>query len=123
MSNIRQQRVSNMLYEELGVLIGNELEDPNLSLVNVTGVDISRDLRNAKVYVGHENAEVSKTDLLRSLKRASAFLRSQIAIRCGLRHVPELAFHYDETPVRAARIDELLKQIAAEREENSVEEP
>lgn len=111
-----------MLFEELSILIGNELEDPNLSLVNVTSVDVSRDLRNVKVYVDHENAEVSRIELLRSLRKATTFLRSQIAIRCGLRHVPQLMFDYDETPERAARISELLKQIAAERENNQIGE-
>jgi len=110
-----------MLYEELGIMIGNELEDPNLSLTNVTGVDVSRDLRNVKVYVVHQNPDVPKSTLIRHLKRASSFLRNQIAIRCGLRHVPELSFHYDETPERSARVDELLRQLAAEREAKQAE--
>jgi len=109
-----------MLFEELGIMISSELEDPNLSLTNVTSVDVSRDLRNVKVYVVHQNPDVPKSKLIKHLKKASSFLRNQIAIRCGLRHVPELSFHYDEAPERAARVDALLRQIAAEREPGSM---
>ncbi len=115
MSTIRQQRVAELLFEELSILIGSELADPRLSLVRVTNVDVSRDLRNVNVYVTHDDEELSKRDILQGLRHATSFLRRQIAVRCSLRAVPELAFHYDDTPEKAARIDELLRQIAAGR--------
>ena len=105
-----------MLYEELSIMIGNELENPRLSLITVTNVNISRDLRNAKVYVHHQNEEVSPEQVLSGLRRAEPFLRSQLAVRTALRAVPELLFYYDDSPERAARVEELLSQIAAERE-------
>lgn len=119
MTTIRQERVSELLYQELSILIGNELEDPRLSLLTVTRVDVSRDLRSVKVFVTHSDDEVSRRAVLAGLKRATPFLRRQVAQRCGLRVVPEMLFYYDDTPERAARVDELLRQIAAEREERS----
>lgn len=118
MTTIRQQRVAELLYEELSILIGHELDDPDLSLLTVTHVEISQDLRNAKVYVHHQNDEVTRRTVLRGLKRATPFMRRQIAQRVNLRAVPELLFYYDDTPERAARVDELLRRIAAEREAN-----
>ncbi|GIV76013.1 30S ribosome-binding factor RbfA [Litorilinea aerophila] len=115
MPTIRQQRVAELLFEELSLVIGGELADPKLSLVTVTNVDVSRDLRHAKVYVSHDDEEVSRRELLRRLKRATPYMRAQIAARCNLRMVPELLFYYDDTPEKAARIDALLQQIAAER--------
>src|SRR5690606_21568789 len=112
MTTIRQQRVAEMLFQELSILIGNELADPNLSLVQVTSVDVSRDLRNVKVYVSHDDDEVTKNQVIKGLRRATPFLRRQIAIRCTLRAVPELLFYYDDTPERAARVTALLRQIA-----------
>lgn len=112
---IRQQRVAELLFQELSVLIGSELADPRLSLVRVTNVDVSRDLRNVSVHVSHDDDEVAKRDVLMGLRNATPFIRRQIAERCTLRVVPELIFHYDETPERAARVDALLRQIAAER--------
>ncbi|MBV7332796.1 30S ribosome-binding factor RbfA [Chloroflexi bacterium TSY] len=116
MTTIRQQRVSNLLFEELSILIGSELEDPRLSLVTVTSVVISRDLRNAKIYINHQDDEVSQSDVLQGLTNAAGYMRRQIAERCGLRVAPELLFYYDDTPEKAARVDELLRKIAQERE-------
>lgn len=115
MSTIRQQRVSELLFEELSIMIANELSDPRLSLVRVTGVDVSRDLRNVKVQVTHDDDELSKREVLEGLRHAMPYLRRQLAVRCSLRAVPELNFYYDDTPERAARVDELLRQIAADR--------
>ena len=115
MTTIRQQRVAELLYEELSIMVGNELDNPKLSLVQVTRVEISRDLRNAKVYVNHQQDEVSAREVMKNLQRAAPYLRSQLAERCGLRMVPELHFGYDDLPNKAARVDELLRKIASER--------
>jgi ribosome-binding factor A len=119
MSTIRQQRVAELLFEELSIMIANELNDPRLSLVRVTNVDVSRDLRNVKVYVAHDDEELSKRDVIQGLRHATPFLRRQLAVRCSLRAVPELSFHYDDTPEKAARVDELLRQIATNRSQNA----
>ena len=115
MTTIRQQRVTELLYEELSIMVANELDDPKLSLVTVLGVQVSKDLRNAKVYVNHQEEEVSRKEVLKGLERATPYLRSQLAERCSLRMVPELLFYYDDTPEKAARVDEILRQIAEER--------
>ncbi len=116
MATIRQERVSQLLFQELSIIISNDLEDPRLSLLTVTNLDVSRDLRTVKIYVNHADETVSRRAVLTGLKNAGAYMRRQIAERCGLRVVPELIFYYDESPERAARVDELLRQIAAERE-------
>jgi len=119
MKSIRQQRVSELLYEELSIMISNELDDPRLSLVTVTGVDVSRDLRNVKVFVSHQQEDVSRETMLKHLRRAIPYLRSQLAERCSLRLVPELLFYYDDLPEKAERVQEILQQIAHEREETT----
>lgn len=119
MSTIRQQRVTELLYQELSIMVANELDDPKLSLVTVLGVQVSRDLRNVKVFVNHQQEDVSRRDVLKGLERATPYLRGQLAERCSLRLVPELLFYYDDTPEKAARVDELLRQIAQEREQSS----
>jgi ribosome-binding factor A len=57
---------------------------------------------------------VSQRALLKALTRATPYIRGQIAERCGLRVVPEVFFYYDDAPARAARVDELLRQISAQ---------
>ena len=120
MPTIRQQRVSELLFEELSIMIGNELTDPRLLLVQVTSVVVSKDLRNVKVYVSHDNEEATKEEVLRGLRHATPFLRRQIATRCTLRSVPELLFYYDDTPEKAAKVESLLRQISAQRSESGV---
>ena len=114
-SEIRQQRVAELLFEELSIMVAGELNDPRISLTEVVKVDISKDLRNAKVFVHHSDEAISRRDLIKGLEHATPWLRGQLAIRCGLRVVPELLFVYDDSPERAARVDELLRKIAAER--------
>jgi ribosome-binding factor A len=114
-SEIRQQRVAELLFQELTIMVAGELNDPRISLAEVVKVDISKDLRNAKVFVHHNDDAVTRRDLLKGLEHATPWLRGQLAIRCGLRVVPELQFVYDDTPERAARVDELLRKIAEER--------
>lgn len=128
MFTIRQERAAELLYQELLILIGNELDDPLLELLTVTHVVVSRDLRVAKVYVHQDNSaaisvaisaaidEMQQSTILARLKRATPFLRHKIAQRVKLRAVPELLFYYDETPAQAARVDELLQRIAEERQ-------
>jgi ribosome-binding factor A len=117
MTTIRQQRVQELLFQELSILVGNELEDPELSLMTVTNVVVSRDLRNAKIYVHHDDGETSRRVVLRRLDKATPYIRRQLAQRLTLRVVPELTFHYDDTPERAARVDELIQLIRSERGE------
>lgn len=123
MPNIRQERVAEMLFQELSIMVANELDDPKLSLVTVTNVVVSRDLRSARVYVNHQEEEVSRQEVIKRLQHAIPYLRRQIAERCTLRVVPELAFSYDDMPTRAARVSELLQQIAREREPDSATSP
>ena len=98
----RTDRVADQLQKELAVLIQREVKDPRLGMVTVSGATVSRDLGYADIYVtllGEQDPERIKENL-QVLKRAAGFLRSQIAQRIKLRHVPELRFHFDESVVR-----------------------
>ncbi|MBS9405192.1 30S ribosome-binding factor RbfA [Halomonas sp. TRM85114] len=108
----RTDRVADQLQKELAVLIQREVKDPRLGMVTVSGVEVSRDLGYADVHVtllGEEDAARVKENL-KVLKQAAGFLRSQIARRVKLRHVPELRFHYDESVVRGQRLSSLIDE-------------
>ena len=96
-------------------MIGAELDDPALELLEVTNVVVSRDLRVAKVYI-HQDSDIQSSVVLARLKKAAPFLRRQLAQSLTFRAVPELLFYYDDTPDQAARVDALLQSIAEERE-------
>ncbi len=113
MPSHRQQRVSELLQQELSILI-TELTDPRLAdaLVSVTRVDISADLHNARVYVEHVLPGQDSPRVLAALMHAETFLRKALVENLDLRVVPHLTFTVDETTARARRIDDILEQLA-----------
>jgi ribosome-binding factor A len=77
------------------------------TLVTVAGVDVSRDLSHATVYITLlDSGQAGET--IKALKHAAGFLRSELAARISLRGVPELRFRYDESPERGARLSALI---------------
>jgi ribosome-binding factor A len=116
MTTYRQQRISDLLHQELSLLIGAELSDPRLedALVTVTRVVVSPDLHNARVSIEHALPRESSRQVVAALKHAEGFLRRAIAENLNLRVVPELSFHVDETEHRARHIDQLLDSLATE---------
>ncbi|WP_106418826.1 30S ribosome-binding factor RbfA [Salinicola tamaricis] len=111
----RTDRVADQLQQELAVLIQREIKDPRLGMVTVSSVKVSRDLGYADVFVtllGENDAERVRENL-GVLKRAAGFLRSQIARRIKLRHVPELRFHYDESVLRGHHLSALIDEAVA----------
>jgi ribosome-binding factor A len=112
----RQERVSEMMREELSLLIGAELTDPRLSeaMVSVTAVEVSQDLRNARVYVEHVLPSARSSEVLEALHHAETYLRHALLENLDLRFVPMLSFHIDSTGERGRRIDALLDLLAQE---------
>ena len=111
----RTDRVADQLQKDLAVLIQREVKDPRLGMVTVSGVEVSRDLGYADVHItllGEQDPERIKENL-KVLKRAGGFLRSQVARRIKLRHVPELRFHYDESVVRGQHLSSLIEEAVA----------
>lgn len=113
MTSHRQERISELLQEELSLLIGAELTDPRLAnaMVTVTSVRVSPDLRNARVSVAHSLPEAQTREVVAALRHAESFLRSQLVANLALRFVPELSFHVDATDVYAQRVDQILDSI------------
>ena len=111
----RTDRVADQLQKELAVLIQREVKDPRLGMVTVSGATVSRDLGYADIYVtllGEQDPERIKENL-QVLERAAGFLRSQIAQRIKLRHVPELRFHFDESVVRGQHLSSLIDEAVS----------
>ncbi len=114
----RPERFAESLREEIGEIVGYELSDPRLLTVTVTEVSVSEDLRDAKVYVTVDGSESEVRSALEALKKAAYFVRQQVAMNLDLRHAPQLYFIRDTVTERAARIEELLENVAREDKEN-----
>jgi ribosome-binding factor A len=87
-----------------------------VGLVTVTGVDVTPDLRQARVYVSVLGTEEERRVTLEGLDSLAAHLRSRVGRALRLRNAPEIAFRLDDTVARAARIESLLAQVREERE-------
>lgn len=116
MPNRRQQRIAELLQEELGLLVSAELTDPRLedAMVTVTHVQVSADLHNASIYVDHALPADASRHVLSALQHAETFLRRALAENLNLRVVPELSFRIDETERRAHQVDGLLDTLVAQ---------
>ena len=111
----RADRVADALQRELAELIRNEMRDPRVAFSNITGVDVSRDLSTAKVYVNYvEEREAPECSAgIKVLNSAVGFLRSQLAKRMQLRIVPNLKFIYDDTGRRGQELSALIDSALA----------
>ena len=88
------------------------VKDPRVTgLVTVTGVDVTRDLRHAKVHVSILGTDVEKKATMEGLASVAGHLRAKLGRTLRLRVTPELDFRYDDSIAHAARIDSLLEQI------------
>jgi ribosome-binding factor A len=103
----RKRRVDEALRHVLAEGV-EELSDPAVGFVTVTGVDVTADLEYATVRVSVLGGQKRRDAALRALDRARGILQSRVARELHLRRTPVLAFQYDDGVDRAMRINELL---------------
>lgn len=116
MARNRTGRVGEQIKKELSVLIQSELKDPRIGFITVTGVEVTPDLSQAKVYLSVFGDDEKKNESLKGLEKANGFLRTELGKRIRLRHTPELIFKIDESIAYGSRIEKLLGEISHEDE-------
>ena len=110
----RADRVAAAIREEVANFLATDLKDPRVvGLVTVTGVDVTRDLRHATVFVSVMGTDAERAATFEGLGSVATHLRSRIGRALRLRLAPEIVFKPDESNVRAARIESLLAQVKA----------
>ncbi|WP_442600904.1 30S ribosome-binding factor RbfA [Paenibacillus sp. KN14-4R] len=118
MARVRVGRVGEQIKKELSQIIQTNIKDPRVGFITVTGVDVTNDLSQAKVYISVLGSEETKNAALQVLNKAKGFIRSELGKRIRLRIVPDLVFKIDTSIDYSSRIESLLHQI---NEENSPE--
>ena len=110
MSANRLEKINEELKKELSQIISFEIKDPRVTgIISVTKVSVTQDLKYAKVYISTMNKE--KLEVIKGLKSASGYLRSEISRRINLRYTPELIFELDDSMEYGAHIQNVLKDI------------
>ena len=108
----RSERVAEGIREEVATFLAEDAKDPRIvGLVTVTAVEVTRDLRHAKVFVSIMGSDVERQATLEGLDSAAGHLRSRIGRALRLRVAPEVTFRYDESIARAAKIEALLAEL------------
>lgn len=121
MSSVRLSRVSENVREALAEIMEFELKDPRIELVTVTSVDISPDLKHAKIYLSILGDEDKKAETLSVLNSARGFFRAQLGKKIRLKSIPELQFFEDKSIEEGRKIDELIKEMTSGRGEKPEE--
>ena len=116
----RKDRVSDAIQRELSQLIRNEIRDPRLKMTNITSVEVSRDLSNAKVFVTFVGSisEEQGRDVTEVLNGAAGCLRTKIATGMQLRIVPKIKFIYDNTGKKGHDLAALIEKSIQLDEQN-----
>ncbi|MBI2778820.1 MAG: 30S ribosome-binding factor RbfA [Gammaproteobacteria bacterium] len=109
----RTRRVATLLQRELAILIQQEINDPGLGMVTVSGVDLASDMKHAKVYVTVFGNTRPVDEVLEVLKGAAGFLRHEVAQRVLMRVNPALSFIYDASVEKGANLSALIDEAVA----------
>ena len=114
-NSVKSSRINSEVQREIAELIRSEIKDPRISpMTSVTKVDVTTDLKYCKVYISVYGDENSKDDTLAGLKKASGFIRSQLAKRINLRNTPELTFIYDDSMEYGMYMANLIDKVASD---------
>ncbi len=107
----RTDRVGALLQATLSELLLRDIKDPRVGMVTVTGVDLSADLKHARVFVSVLGDDAAQQRMLQGLASARPYLQSQAGRRLKLRFTPELRFEIDPSIAAGDRIDRLLRDL------------
>ncbi|MBF7082373.1 30S ribosome-binding factor RbfA [Desulfallas sp. Bu1-1] len=107
----RPERLAEAIKKEMSDLLREELKDPRIGFATITGVDVSSDLKYAKIYVSVYGKDEERDLTMTALKKAQGFIRTELGRRIRLRHVPEISFKLDESMAHGARVIELIEEV------------
>ncbi len=114
MGQLRVEKVQEFIKQEVSKIILNELKDPRIGFVTVTQVDVTGDLRSAKIFVSLMGNDDQKAATWTALQNSLGFIRSEVGKRIRLRMTPELTFQLDQSLDYSTKIQELLIKIKEE---------
>jgi ribosome-binding factor A len=105
----RTARLNSQLQRELDGIIRDELRDPRVKGVTLTSVEISPDMRHARIHVSVLALQGKPAEAAKALNGAAAKLRQTLKRRLAIKHIPELHFHGDETAANADHINQVIR--------------
>jgi ribosome-binding factor A len=116
MASTRQQRIQQLLIEEVSDIVRREVKDPRIGFLTITGAEVSPDLRHARVFLTILGTEEEQAAGMKGLQSAARFIRREFGRRCDLRVTPAIEFRFDTAIQHGVRMFDLLEQIKREEE-------
>ena len=113
MASYRPARVGELIQAELATLLTRGLKDPRLEMSTVSYVEVTPDLRHARVYISRLGSEAEQDAMLQGFQRAAGFIRGQLGRRLKLRYIPQLTFELDTGIAYGVRISSMLNKLTA----------
>lgn len=114
MGSHRPERVSERIHHEMSMIFAREVSDPRLENLNVTRVDVTGDLRLAKVFIIPRDDPEATRETMAALARAAGYFRKLLAKSLELRFAPEIRFELDYSIAKGERFLQVLEQVEAE---------
>lgn len=112
----RSQRLGELIKKEISDILLKEVKDPRIGFVSVTDVEVSGDLRHAKVFVSVYGDENERQATMEGLEKATGFIRKLIGERIKIHHTPEIMFRYDNSIEHGVHISKLIDEIKEKEE-------
>jgi ribosome-binding factor A len=116
--NPRAPRIADQIQRELVELVRDEIKDPRVGMITITGVEVSADYGHAKVFFTQLTGAEQAGATLAALERASGFLRRALSHRLNLYSVPQLHFAYDDSIESGMRMSALIDAAIASDKRN-----
>lgn len=110
----RTEKVAQAIKKEIGVIVHDELSDPRLGFITIMGVEVTRDLRLAKIYYSVMGSSDEKDKARQAIESAAGFIRRLMGERLKLRFVPEIVFRLDDSVEYSFDIAKKIERIKNE---------
>jgi ribosome-binding factor A len=107
----RDKRLGKLVYNEISLIINYELDDMFMEYVNVTDVQMTKDLSLAKIYFVSTDKNIDVMDLKKHLDKAKNYIRSLLNDRLSIKRLPQLEFIIDETIIYSERVEKLIDEL------------
>ena len=118
----RSERVGDLIREVISEMILRDLGDPRLATVTITEVEVTADLKLARVFFSARGDQGREEAALKGLESAAGFIKKNLGRELRLRYMPELIFQVDRSFDYGSRIDRLIQTIQDEKERDSQED-
>lgn len=120
MAQYRLGRLGEEMKKELSDIIRYQLDDPRLNLVSILRVDVTRDLRYARVFITALNQDTSLTEIADVLTQSKGYIRRELAKRIKVRYIPEPLFVPDDSIAYGMKMSKIIDECIQEDEEKTV---